>query len=238
MTRWGDGFMAWPAGSRPRRAPAPGGPAYDSARIEVEPAAPDAPADLAGPLSALDEELGRLPAKYRDPVVLCHLEGLTHAEAAARLRWPVGTVSGRLSRARGLLKDRLIRRGLAPTAGSLVALLATDGARAAVPEPLAAATVRAAASLARGAGTASGLASASAFSLMDEVLRAAVVLQAEGRSARSWPAPPLPGPRSPAGGSVTGPGSSGTGRRSGDRDGTSRPPRAGRRPSRRPSAGR
>ena len=98
--------------------------------LDVEPIAPDAPADLAGPLSALDEEVGRLPAKYRDPVVLCHLEGLTHAEAAARLRWPVGTVSGRLSRARGLLKDRLVRRGLAPAAGSMVALLATDGARA------------------------------------------------------------------------------------------------------------
>ena len=49
--------------------------------------------------SILFEELGRLPIKYRDPIVLCHLEGLTHEAAAAQLRWPVGTVSGRLSRA-------------------------------------------------------------------------------------------------------------------------------------------
>jgi hypothetical protein len=116
--------------------------------------------------------VSRLPEKYRAPVVLCHLEGLSHAEAAARLRWPVGTVSGRLSRARGLLKDRLVRRGLTSTAGTVVALLAADGARAAVPEPLAAATARASAALACGGKSHAG--TAAALSLMNEVMRSVV----------------------------------------------------------------
>jgi RNA polymerase sigma factor (sigma-70 family) len=62
------------------------------------------------------EEIERLPGKYRDPIVLCHLEGCTHDEAAERLGWPVGTVRGRLSRGRDQLRDRLERRGLGSSA--------------------------------------------------------------------------------------------------------------------------
>jgi RNA polymerase sigma-70 factor (ECF subfamily) len=60
----------------------------------------------------LREEISRLPDHYRLPVVLCYLEGKTNEQAAAELRCPVGTVKGRLSRARDRLRHRLARRGL------------------------------------------------------------------------------------------------------------------------------
>jgi RNA polymerase sigma-70 factor (ECF subfamily) len=62
----------------------------------------------------LREEIERLPERFRAAVVLCHLEGLTHEEAAQLLHWPVGTVRSRLARAREKLRERLAGRGLAP----------------------------------------------------------------------------------------------------------------------------
>lgn len=59
---------------------------------------------------AIQNELTRLPDPYRSAVLLCFFEGLTHAQAAGRLGWPVGTVAGRLARAKDLLARRLSGR--------------------------------------------------------------------------------------------------------------------------------
>ncbi|MFO0890843.1 MAG: sigma-70 family RNA polymerase sigma factor [Isosphaeraceae bacterium] len=77
-------------------------PAADSARS----------IDEIGP--ALDQELSRLPEKYRVPIILCYFKDQTHDQAAAELNWPVGTVRSRLARGRELLRSRLTRRGWAP----------------------------------------------------------------------------------------------------------------------------
>ena len=100
--------------------------------VEVVAARPDVddPARELG--RALVEEIDRLPGVLRDSVLLCCVEGLTYDEAAKRLQSTASAIRGRLARARDRLRDRLTRRGFAPTAGALGVLLSTEVAPAAV----------------------------------------------------------------------------------------------------------
>ena len=122
------------------------------ARATARPSAHgDAVADVPAPAEegawhdlrpVLDDEINRLPEKFRAPVVLCYLEGRTLEEAARQLGCPRGTVSSRLAGARDRLRGRLARRGLAPSV-ALPALLAPAGPGTAAPASLVRATAEA-----------------------------------------------------------------------------------------------
>jgi WD40 repeat protein len=92
--------------------------------------------------AALDEEIERLPVKYRIPLVLCYLAEKTHEQAALELGWPKSSVTARLARARELLQRRLRHRGFTVPAGLLATLLTEQSANAALPSLLTLSTVR------------------------------------------------------------------------------------------------
>jgi RNA polymerase sigma factor (sigma-70 family) len=117
--------------------------------------------------SILDEELSRLPEKYRVAVVLCHMEGKSRAQAACELGWKPGALKIRLHRARELLRSRLTRRGLALTSGLVSLALTEGGAAAAPPTRLVDDTVRAAAEFALGKELPAGLVSVEAVALAE-----------------------------------------------------------------------
>jgi RNA polymerase sigma factor (sigma-70 family) len=86
---------------------------HERAAAEARPPAPvTVGQDRAELRAVLDEEMVALPEKYRVPLVLCYLEGLTNEDAARRLGWAPGSMSYRLARGRELLRRRLARRGL------------------------------------------------------------------------------------------------------------------------------
>jgi RNA polymerase sigma factor (sigma-70 family) len=134
--------------SMERRAQAMGRPVSIHDRLEPE------------LLFALHEEICRLPEKYRAPIVLCHLERMTHEQAAGQLGWTVGAVRGRVARGREVLRKRLTRRGLTLSAGLLITVLAEQAAPAAIPKAWMDATTVAAIALAAGRATAIGLTAA------------------------------------------------------------------------------
>src|SRR5262249_11825414 len=137
------------------------------AGASLDPAVEDRPPE---PWTELYEEIGQLPERYRLPLILCYLEGLTYEQAAAHLSCPVRTIQSRLARGRERLRGLLERRGLAPSAASLRPALTTDPGPRIVPGFLKEATAAAALRITSGDGMAAGKGSAAPFAR--KVLRA------------------------------------------------------------------
>ncbi len=166
---------------------------------------PDPEPDDGDLRAAILAELDRLPEAYRQPLVLCDLEGLTKGEAAHRLGWTEGSVRGRLERARVVLRGRLARRGLGASAGAAVAALGRE-ASAAVSAARVAGAVRAALAAAPGVAGASawlaalpsirlGVAAALLGSIGLVVMGRGPAAGPPGTDLRQAPAPiPTPGP--------------------------------------------
>jgi RNA polymerase sigma factor (sigma-70 family) len=119
----------------------------------------------------VDEEVTRLPSTLRAPVVLCYLEGMSHDEAARRLRWPVGTVRSRMARAREVLRHRLARRGVTADGAALAAALV----RPPVPPEWLDATVRGSLNFATHPATAGAIASARSVALARRLLQTMIM---------------------------------------------------------------
>ncbi len=136
----------------------------DVSRVESEPAE-----DRDDLLPMLDEELNRLPDRYRAALVACELEGKSRREAAEQLGIPEGTLSTHLARGRKQLRERLLRRGIHLGAGP-IAGLTRPIAEAVIPERLMDQTVRAAIGHASGTG-ATATVSTTVSSLAERVLK-------------------------------------------------------------------
>jgi RNA polymerase sigma factor (sigma-70 family) len=119
----------------------------------------------------LDQELSRLPDKYRVAMVLCDLEGQTRKEVARRLKIPEGTLSSRLTTARAMLAKRLARHGLAVSGGALAAAFSQQVAAAGVPSSAVSTTIKAATFVTAGKASATGPISVKVAALTEGVLK-------------------------------------------------------------------
>jgi RNA polymerase sigma factor (sigma-70 family) len=133
-------------------------------------ARPEAEAGWDDVQPVLDQELNRLPEKYRLPLVLCYLEGKTNRQAADELGWPEGSMARRLARGRELLRERLVERGVGLPVGPLAMLLAVK-APAVVPTALLNATAAGAAAFAAGPTTVPGMISTRAAAWAEGMLK-------------------------------------------------------------------
>jgi RNA polymerase sigma factor (sigma-70 family) len=120
----------------------------------------------------LDQELNRLPQKYRAAIVLCDLEGKSRQEAARQLALPEGTLSGRLTRGRTMLTKRLARHGSLLSGTALAALLTQEAAASAcVPASAACSAIQAAGAFTAGQAAATVIVPAKVAALTEGVIK-------------------------------------------------------------------
>jgi len=120
----------------------------------------------------LDEELQRLPEKYRAPLILCYLEGLAQDQAAKRLGWRVGPLKWRLEQGRERLRRRLVQRGISLASALTATVLLPSASTATVPLSLRLATIQAATWFAGGMTLAGTNISPSVTAMAEGVLHA------------------------------------------------------------------
>jgi RNA polymerase sigma factor (sigma-70 family) len=142
------------------------------------------PDDTFGPelRARLDDELNRLPEKYRIAVVLCDLQERSLRAVAQELRVAQGTVASRLARGRKMLARRLAHHATTVTATSVAAVLTEQAASAAVPDALLRNTIKAVTLRASGESVPARLLSGKAYLLTDAVLHA--LARAKWKAAR------------------------------------------------------
>ena len=117
-------------------------------------------------LTILDEEVAKLPERYRVPLILCYLEGKNIGHVAQELGCAQSTLYERFQQGRELLRKRLTRRGLTLSVTALGSLFLQNAASAAVPPLLVASTVRAAAFIAAGKPVTAGVVSVQVAALV------------------------------------------------------------------------
>jgi RNA polymerase sigma factor (sigma-70 family) len=127
--------------------------------------------------SLIDQELAKLPDKYRILIVLCDLEGKKGKDVARRLKIPEGTVASRLRTGRVLLAKRLARQGVALSGGALATVLSQNAASASVPTVLVSSTIKAATLMAAGNTAVAGIVSANAAALMEGVIHGMLLMK-------------------------------------------------------------
>jgi RNA polymerase sigma factor (sigma-70 family) len=121
--------------------------------------------------AVLDEEVGRLPEKYRAPVVLCHLEGKSHEQAARELGWPRRSLTNRLTRGLDVLRKRLVKRGVTVSAGALATALTVKATASPPAALLTLHTVKAATSVAVGQALTAGMLSPRVVMLAQDAVK-------------------------------------------------------------------